>query len=106
MKSTAWGRTPVVPLSFFNIACLQMTFAKKVLKFYKTVEIGCDLPDGVGVMNPYANAACIEVCKNFYARYYDDDRKRFLILGINPGRYGAGITGIPFTDPIKLESIF
>ncbi len=29
-----------------------------------------------------------------------------MIVGINPGRYGAGITGIPFTDPIKLESAF
>lgn len=26
-----------------------------------------------------------------------------LILGINPGRFGAGITGIPFTDPVALD---
>jgi hypothetical protein len=25
-----------------------------------------------------------------------------LILGINPGRFGGGLTGIPFTDPTKL----
>ena len=24
--------------------------------------------------------------------------------GINPGRFGAGLTGIPFTDPKRLES--
>ncbi len=24
------------------------------------------------------------------------------MLGINPGRFGAGITGIPFTDPVAL----
>lgn len=28
-----------------------------------------------------------------------------MIIGINPGRFGAGLTGIPFTDPIKLETI-
>ncbi len=25
-----------------------------------------------------------------------------MILGINPGRFGAGLTGIPFTDPKRL----
>jgi hypothetical protein len=28
-----------------------------------------------------------------------------MILGINPGRHGGGVTGIPFTDPIKLEAL-
>lgn len=57
-------------------------------------------------MNPYADAACMEVCNSFYHKFYGDKQKRYLIAGINPGRYGAGITGIPFTDPIKLESLF
>lgn len=26
------------------------------------------------------------------------------ILGINPGRFGAGTTGIAFIDPIRLEN--
>ena len=26
-----------------------------------------------------------------------------MIIGINPGRFGGGVTGIPFTDPIRLE---
>jgi hypothetical protein len=83
-----------------------MTFAKKVLKFYRDLRIETALPAGVGFMNPYADAACMEVCTRFYNRFYNDDNKRYLILGINPGRYGAGITGIPFTDPIKLEKLF
>ncbi|HYG14573.1 MAG TPA: uracil-DNA glycosylase family protein, partial [Bacteroidia bacterium] len=29
--------------------------------------------------------------------------ERVFILGINPGRFGGGVTGIPFTDPIRLE---
>jgi Domain of unknown function (DUF4918) len=28
-----------------------------------------------------------------------------MIIGINPGRFGGGLTGIPFTDPVKLETI-
>ena len=26
-----------------------------------------------------------------------------MIFGINPGRFGGGITGIPFTDPVRLQ---
>ena len=26
-----------------------------------------------------------------------------MLLGINPGRYGGGLTGIPFTDPVVLS---
>jgi hypothetical protein len=80
-----------------------MTFADKVLNFYKGLELTCRLPSGVEVMNPYMDTACMKVCTEFYNKFYNDQDKRHLILGINPGRYGAGITGIPFTDPIKLE---
>jgi len=83
-----------------------MSFSEKVLLFYRDVDIGYPLPEGVEVMNPYRDAACMEVCTKFYNTYYNDGGKRFLILGINPGRYGAGRTGIPFTDPIKLEKVF
>ena len=31
-------------------------------------------------------------------------KQAHLILGINPGRFGAGLTGIPFTDPKRLIS--
>ena len=30
---------------------------------------------------------------------------RISIFGINPGRFGAGLTGISFTDPIRLELV-
>ena len=82
-----------------------MTFGEKVLKFYEQVQITDPLPEGVSVMNPYQDRSCMEVCRKFYSKYYDDNNERFIILGINPGRYGAGITGIPFTDPIKLETL-
>src|SRR6185312_8848582 len=41
----------------------------------------------------------------FYRKYYNDHNKRHIILGINPGRFGGGVTGIPFTDPKRLKAI-
>lgn len=80
-----------------------MTFADHVLTFYKYLEIGSALPDGVVVLNPFADAASFSYCTQFYKKFYNDKNERTLILGINPGRHGGGVTGIPFTDPIKLE---
>jgi len=42
------------------------------------------------------------VFNRFYEKFYNDTNKRRLIIGINPGRFGGGVTGIPFTDPIRL----
>jgi hypothetical protein len=47
----------------------------------------------------------MKICSSFYQKYYADNKKRSLIIGINPGRFGAGVTGIPFTDPIRLKRI-
>ncbi|OFY47905.1 MAG: hypothetical protein A2W85_10790 [Bacteroidetes bacterium GWF2_41_31] len=80
-----------------------MYFSRKVLAYYEDIESPVGLPDGVEVMNPYSNPEVQRVLEAFYTNYYQDNKKRKLILGINPGRLGAGITGIPFTDPIRLE---
>jgi len=40
--------------------------------------------------------------REFYTRYFSDTNRRTFMMGINPGRYGAGITGIGFTDPLAL----
>lgn len=55
-------------------------------------------------MNPYRDSNTLDVVHFFYKKFYNDTRERTLILGINPGRFGGGITGIPFTDPLKLET--
>lgn len=82
-----------------------MTFADKILAFYESLAITARLPQGVKVLNPYRDQYAWELCKKFYRKYYSDDHQRFIILGINPGRFGAGLTGIPFIDPVKLESL-
>lgn len=55
-------------------------------------------------MNPYAESQTLAIATQFYRKYYNDNHQRHLILGINPGRFGGGVTGVPFTDPIKLEN--
>lgn len=80
-----------------------MLVSDRILHFYQSLKIEIPLPEGVEVINPYQNKEVIEVCKAFYSKYYNDTKGRRLILGINPGRFGAGITGIPFTDPQRLE---
>jgi hypothetical protein len=75
----------------------------KILRFLKSLEIQAPLPKGVEVLNPYQNQVAFDFCEEFYRKYYSDDNLRTLIIGINPGRLGGGLTGIPFTDPIKLQ---
>ena len=80
-----------------------MTFADQVLRFYKNLEIKSPLPEGVVALNPYHERESFSCCSKFYKKYFDDAHGRIVILGINPGRHGGGVTGIPFTDPVKLE---
>jgi len=80
-----------------------MVLADRILKFYKSLEITNKIPGGIGVMNPYQDDYAFSLCERFYRKYYSDDKERTLLLGINPGRFGSGTTGISFTDPIKLE---
>ncbi len=80
-----------------------MTFADRILIFYRSLAINGKLPKGVEVLNPYQDDEAFHLCEQFYRKYYNDAKKRKVILGINPGRFGGGITGIPFTDPVKLE---
>lgn len=80
-----------------------VSLSDKILKFYSELQITCKLPNGVNVMNPYDRDEVRRVVTTFYQKYYADNEQRTMILGINPGRFGAGITGIPFTDPVRLE---
>lgn len=63
------------------------------------------VPAGVDVMNPYRDARVRAYTRRFFESYFADDRDRLLILGINPGRFGAGVTGIAFTDPVALAEM-
>jgi len=83
-----------------------MTFAEKVIAFNKNLAYtGPTLPPGIRIMNPFREfEQTTEIADTFYRKYYNDNEPRHIILGINPGRFGGGITGIPFTDPKRLVS--
>jgi hypothetical protein len=79
------------------------TFADKIISFNKQLHFSGVLPVGIRIMNPFKESEqAIQVSTAFYRKYYNDNRPRFLIVGINPGRFGAGVTGIPFTDTKRL----
>jgi len=84
-----------------------MTFAEKILQFNASLSLkNSILPERVEAMNPFRGENSVLINKltsEFYLKYYSDDNPRKLILGINPGRLGAGATGIPFTDTKRLS---
>lgn len=84
-----------------------MFFSDKILDFLFNLEFDTSLlPTDFRVMNPYKESISEEVrnaVETFYHKYYNDKNKRNLILGINPGRLGAGSTGIPFSDTKRLK---
>lgn len=80
------------------------TFAEKIITFCSDLDFTGILPEGISVMNPFKeNPSILPVVSQFYRKFYNDNRRRHLILGINPGRFGAGVTGIPFTDTVRLK---
>ncbi len=79
------------------------TFADRINAFNRQLDYRGSLPDGISIMNPFRdNDSILPISSVFYNKYYHDNIPRHLILGINPGRFGAGVTGIPFTDPKRL----
>lgn len=82
------------------------TFADKVIEFNKNLHYSGLLPEDFQVLNPYLdNPETIIVMQKFYHKYYNDFNRRKFIIGINPSRHGAGVTGVPFTDTKRLENV-
>jgi hypothetical protein len=78
--------------------------AKRIISFYSELNFTGTLPPGIYVMNPFReDPETISVISDFYNKFFNDYHSRHLILGINPGRFGAGVTGIPFTDTVRLR---
>jgi hypothetical protein len=72
-------------------------------KFNQDLTIERVLPKDITILNPFKIAATVHLSQSFYNKYHSDKKSRTIIIGINPGRFGSGITGVPFTDPINLE---
>ncbi|WP_312392271.1 SMUG2 DNA glycosylase family protein [Chryseobacterium sp.] len=85
---------------------MNKTFADQVIDFNKNLKYSGSLPDGFQVLNPYLdNPETLVVMQKFYEKYYNDSHQRKFLIGINPSRHGAGVTGVPFTDTKRLEGV-
>jgi uracil DNA glycosylase superfamily protein len=84
------------------LICRVISLAQKIIDFYKTLQPP-SMPRGVEILYPQKNKEVIQLVKTFFNKFYDDNKSRHLIFGINPGRFGAGTTGINFTAPKQLK---
>ena len=83
-------------------------FADYAIRFNKALgrlpeKLKIVLPQGYQFANPFAQGQALTISTDFYKRFYQDKGKRRILLGINPGRHGAGLTGVPFADSKRLE---
>jgi len=80
-----------------------MTFADKAIKYFLGLQTPRGLSKDIKIMNPYHNPDVRQVVKDFYRKFFNKKKQRLFIFGINPGRFGGGLTGIAFTDPVVLK---
>lgn len=81
----------------------QLSFASQLLEFYFQIKPFDHIPPSFDMILPFQDRLTQEAMTSFYTKYFDDSKERVFLYGINPGRFGAGITGISFTDPVHLE---
>ncbi len=88
------------------------TFGDQAYHFFNQLRIKEALPKGIKCLLPFKDTEVQKVNQLFFKKYYNDHQVRKMIIGINPGRFGAGVTGINFTDPVncarvlKIENTF
>ena len=81
-----------------------IVLAEGIINFYRSLEPP-PLPKGIEILFPQKNKEVMKVVETFFYKFYNDTNPRHLIFGINPGRFGAGTTGINFTAPKQLKEI-
>lgn len=85
---------------------MSKTFGDRVIDFNRQLQYSDHLPENFRVINPYLdNPETMEVMQQFYHKFYNDSNQRRFLVGINPSRHGAGVTGVPFTDTKRLDNI-
>jgi uracil DNA glycosylase superfamily protein len=83
---------------------MSSNLSSSLVDFYLSLKPPRGLPQGVRVLFPQSNKEVQQITRIFFTRYFDDKKQRRLLFGINPGRFGAGITGINFTAPKQLTN--
>jgi hypothetical protein len=80
-----------------------LSFSQEAISFFNSLDLQLPPSPHIEVLNPYENPETKKCVAQFYTKYFNDHRKRIFIMGINPGRFGGGLTGISFTDPVALR---
>lgn len=78
------------------------TWAQNLIDFYSHLKPAKKLPAGITWLHPQQSSDVMKTAATFFEKFYNDTEPRRLLLGINPGRFGAGITGVNFTAPKQL----
>jgi len=79
------------------------TWANNLFNYYVNLNPPLLLPENIEWLYPQQQRDVQDVLRQFLNKFYSDKEKRTLILGINPGRHGAGITGVNFTAAKQLK---
>jgi|YelNatPaOPRAMG01_1025707.scaffolds.fasta_scaffold00178_14 hypothetical protein len=80
-----------------------MVLSENIIRFNRQLHIPHSLPKNIMAFNPFKNDAnALRAMEQFYRKFYNDNFQRIFMIGINPGRFGAAVTGIPFTDSKRL----
>lgn len=80
-----------------------MYFSTKAIKYFLKLNTTTQNLSGVHIVNTYESKKVRRVVKEFFNKFYGDNNERLFMIGINPGRFGGGLTGISFTDPVALK---
>ena len=82
-----------------------LTFAERVILFDKKISgVNLDLPQGFQAINPFSGSQKDQIFQSvtsFYHKYYNDNKKRRIILGSSPARRRSAVSGIPFVDSVR-----
>ena len=79
------------------------SFAEQSIAFHRNLVPDFALPNTVKWITAFENEDTLSSFSAFMHKFYNDNNKRHFLFGINPGRFGAGVTGVAFTDPILLN---
>ena len=82
--------------------------SEKIIEFdHYLSNVTLSVPDGFKIINPFNGNSQNKVCQIidiFYHKFYNDNKKRRMILGSSPARRGTAITGIPYEDAQHLQN--
>jgi hypothetical protein len=80
-----------------------MYFSTKAANYFLNLKTPNKILKGINVINPYESGEVRKIVNEFFTKFYSDNKERLFMIGINPGRFGGGLTGISFTDPVALR---